>query len=268
MSAPSLAARGAPAGRPRRSRRSPARSRSRRAGGAPGRRRAAAARARRRPHPQRRGAERAVELVRAERQVVDPERLDVDRDLARRLHRVAEHRDAAAPAARAPPRPPAGSVPISLLASIRQTSARVGAQRGADSRSRSPRRPRPGATTVTSMPDCREACQRVADRRDARAPRPPGGRGRRRAAADVADTALLASVPEAVKTISARAGAEQRAPPATAPPRPPRAPPVRSGGRRRVAPALAEPGQHRLAHPRVERGGGVVVEVDAPSAGF
>ena len=45
--------------------------------------------------PQRAGALRAVELVRRQRQQIDAERADVDRDLADRLHRVGVHQRAA-----------------------------------------------------------------------------------------------------------------------------------------------------------------------------
>ena len=43
------------------------------------------------PDPERAGAFRAVELVRRQRQQIDAERLDVDRDLAHRLHGVGVH---------------------------------------------------------------------------------------------------------------------------------------------------------------------------------
>ena len=66
---------------------------------------------------------RSVELVRRERQQIDAERLDVDRDLAGRLHGVGvEQRAARLGDARQLARR-AGSVPISLLACITDTSA-------------------------------------------------------------------------------------------------------------------------------------------------
>jgi hypothetical protein len=70
--------------------------------------------------------QRTVELVAAERQIVDPELLDRDRDLAHRLHRVAEHRNAALTAA-AETSATGWMVPSSLFASIRQTSSVSGA---------------------------------------------------------------------------------------------------------------------------------------------
>ena len=63
-----------------------------------------------------------MELVRGDRQVVDSQRLDRDRDLAHRLHRVAQHRHAALAQGRRQPRRTGWRVPSSLLASMRAAS--------------------------------------------------------------------------------------------------------------------------------------------------
>ena len=155
--------------------------------------------------------ERAVELVGAERQVVDPERR---RRPPASCPPPARRRRAPARRARGRRRATSAtgwSVPSSLLASIRQTR-RVSGRRARDDR-------RGGDDAVRARGHARHLAARAAPAaprprgsRGARAPRSPGGRaGARRARADVPTrTALLASVPEAVKTTSGGRRAEQR----------------------------------------------------------
>ena len=73
--------------------------------------------------PQRADALRAVELVRRDREQVHAERLDVDRDLARRLHRVGVEQRAARRGPVAASSAIGWMVPISLLACMTDTSA-------------------------------------------------------------------------------------------------------------------------------------------------
>ena len=60
-------------------------------------------------HPEGSSTDRTVELVTAERQIVDVELADVDRHLADCLHRVAQKRYTALAQGRAPPRRPAAA---------------------------------------------------------------------------------------------------------------------------------------------------------------
>ena len=127
---------------------------------------------------------------------------------------------------------------------------------------RRPRRPRRGDTRVTSIPS--SASRAAASRIDGcsmaeitRCPRRPARRARSKI------TALLASVPEAVNTTSGGRPPISAATSSRAASTASRAPWPKRWTRGRVAvQSPAEPGEHRLARPGVERGRGVVVEVD------
>ena len=178
-------------------------------------------------HPERRGAQRAVELVGAERQVVDAR---APRRRPRSCPPPAPRRRAPARRARGRPRrprpPAAGCRARCWRASGRPAGCPAAARRRppppATTPSRPGRHPRHRASPLGSSRAAASRIDGCSSAEITRWPRPP--RASRHAAKT---TALLASVPEAVKTISA--GRRRAAPPpAPAPPRPPRAPPARS----------------------------------------
>ena len=191
-------------------------------------------------------------LCAAERQVVDPQLLDVDRDLANRLHRVAEHRHAARPA-RAPTSATGWRVPTSLLASI---SASERACRGASAAAM-----RPGSTTPSPRAHTRGDPQPGAASAAAGAPRIEGcssaettirSPGRRSAPAGSSDHRVVGLGSRGAEDdLDRRPATDQPRHAAPARPPPPHAPPGRSDGPTRGCPRPAppEPGEHRLAHP-------------------
>ena len=209
-------------------------------------------------HPERRHAGRAVELVAAQRQPVRPQRRHVDRHLAHRLHRVAEHRHAALAAE-------GGDLgdrlqgadlvvgehqrdELRVIGERRRHRRRVDHAAGAG---RHPRHRHPRRLGERHAGAHRRVLEGGDDEMAAEAGAAGDG-GEHRVVglgAGGGEDDLPRPRAEERRHLAARRlhRLARRPPPAV--------------DRRRVAVQLAEPRQHRLAHPRVEGSGGVVVEV-------
>jgi hypothetical protein len=197
--------------------------------------------------------------VAAERQVVDAELVDRDRDLAHRLHGVAQHRHAARAAT------------ARDLGHRLQRAELVVGEHQADQSRVVPQRPldRVGGHHPVGV------------RRHARDRHPHGLEPQR----GLADRRMLERRENQMAAVSGPAGdveenrvvrlgagpgehhlgglSTEQIGDARARPLDRFARRLAEGvGRGRVAEGLAEPGQHGLAHPRIERRGGVVVEID------
>lgn len=209
-------------------------------------------------HDERRRPHRAVEL-RGARHVVGAAP-PVDRDLAHRLHGVAEERHPALPAAAATA-PTGCTVPTSLLAKAAAPRAR---SRGAARRATAfEQDAHPGGrfagprTARLQRPYAAAACTEVLEARRSRSA--PGSRAARRGP-DHRVVRLRAPS----RRERPRAGSHRpAAPPARVPPPRRRRPPSPKRWIDDGFPSARRAGQHRRPYPFGERGHGVVVEVDA-----
>ena len=216
------------------------------------------------PDEQRARALRAVVLVPGEREQVDAHRVDVDRDLARRLRRVGVEQRAALARRCAPISASGCSTPISLFAAITETST-VLSVIAARSSSRSTKPSRVDAEQRDAPALALEPLARVEHGlvlgRD-------GDDVIAAVAAARARAPLIArlfdSVAPLVKTISPADGADERRDLRARAHRPLRraCQPYACCWLRRVAELLGEVRQHRLEHARIDRRRGVVVEID------